>query len=164
MRRSVKKLVASAAILGSFIIYSIIHSRSSTVSPVAFVRSTGISTATAVDTPLVSGSATPGASTATATPTTHYRDGSYSGSVADAQWGYVQVQAVVQGGRLTDVKFLEYPNERQRSVEINAYADPILTNEALQAQSANVDFVSGATDTSVAFVQSLTNALNQAKG
>ena len=61
------------------------------------------------------------------------------------------------------MKFLQYPNERQRSVEINSYADPILTSEAIQAQSANVDLVSGATDSSYAFIQSLTDALSKAK-
>jgi uncharacterized protein with FMN-binding domain len=45
----------------------------------------------------------------------------------------------------------------------NSIADPELTSEAVQAQSANVDIVSGATDTSLAFIQSLTNALSQAK-
>ena len=99
---------------------------------------------------------TPGATTtATATPAARYKNGSYTGSVADAQWGYIQVQAIVQGGQITDVKFLQYPNERQRSVEINSYADPILTSEAIQAQSANVDLISGATDSSFAFIQSL---------
>jgi uncharacterized protein with FMN-binding domain len=75
----------------------------------------------------------------------------------------VQVQAIVQNGRLTDVKFLTYPNERSRSVEINSYAIPQLTTEAIQAQNAQVDIVSGATDTSFAFMQSLSDALTQAQ-
>ena len=61
------------------------------------------------------------------------------------------------------MQFLEYPNERNRSIEINNYADPQLTSEAIQAQSANVDVISGATDSSEAFIQSLSNALSQAK-
>jgi uncharacterized protein with FMN-binding domain len=83
--------------------------------------------------------------------------------VADAQWGVVQVQVVIQNGKIINVQFLQYPNERNRSVEINSYADPILVNEAIQAQSAKVDIVSGATDTSQAFIQSLSNALSQAQ-
>jgi uncharacterized protein with FMN-binding domain len=83
--------------------------------------------------------------------------------VADAQWGVVQVQVVIQNGEIINVQFLQYPNERNRSVEINSYADPILVNEAIQAQSAKVDIVSGATDTSQAFIQSLSNALSQAQ-
>ena len=76
----------------------------------------------------------------------------------------VQVKVVIQNGKITGVQFLQYPNERSRSVEINSYADPILVNEAIQAQSAKVDIVSGATDTSQAFIQSLSNALSQAQG
>lgn len=83
--------------------------------------------------------------------------------VADAQWGNVQVQVVIQHGKMTSVSFLQYPNERNRSVEINGYADPQLTSEAIQAQSATVDSVSGATDSSEAFMQSLTDALSQAQ-
>ena len=83
--------------------------------------------------------------------------------MADAQWGVVQVQVVIQNGKIINVQFLQYPNERNRSVEINSYADPILVNEAIQAQSAQVDIVSGATDSSDAFMQSLSNALSQAQ-
>jgi uncharacterized protein with FMN-binding domain len=46
---------------------------------------------------------------------------------------------------------------------INDYADPQLTSEAIAAQSANVDAITGATDTSQAFIQSLSDALSQAK-
>jgi uncharacterized protein with FMN-binding domain len=97
------------------------------------------------------------------TPSSLFKDGSYTGSVADAQWGYIQVKAVIQNGKITDVQFLQYPNERDRSVMINSYADPQLTSEAIQAQSANVDIVTGATDSSEAFIQSLSDALSQAK-
>ena len=85
------------------------------------------------------------------------------GSMADAQWGTVQVKVVIQNGKITDVPFVQYPNERNRSIMINNYADPQLTSEAIQAQSANVDVVTGATDTSEAFIQSLSAALSQAK-
>lgn len=92
-----------------------------------------------------------------------YVDGSYTGSPADAYYGMVQVKAVVQNGRLADVQFLQYPNDRNTSIEINSQAMPLLTQEAIQAQSAQVDGVSGATETSAAFVQSLASALSQAK-
>src|SRR5579883_845941 len=64
-----------------------------------------------------------------------FKDGTYTGTVADAQWGYVQVQAVISQGRLTSVRFLEYPSDRSRSVFINRIADPELISEAIQAQS-----------------------------
>lgn len=92
-----------------------------------------------------------------------YADGTYSGSSADAYYGFVQVQATVQGGRLTDVAFLQYPNDRRTSQRINSQAMPLLRQEAIQVQSANVSGVSGASDTSVAFRESLASALAQAK-
>ena len=96
-------------------------------------------------------------------PTGQYTDGTYTGSAADAYYGTVQVQAIVQGGELVTVNFLQYPNDRSTSRQISGQAMPILQTEAIQAQSANVSGVSGATDTSAAFVQSLGSALAQAK-
>jgi uncharacterized protein with FMN-binding domain len=91
-----------------------------------------------------------------------YIDGTYTGSPADAYYGTIQVQAIIQNGALTDVQFLQYPNDRNTSIRINSQAMPILKQEAISAQSANVDIVSGATDSSQAFQQSLASALSQA--
>jgi len=96
-------------------------------------------------------------------PAGKYADGSYTGSAADAYYGTVQVKAVVRNGQLADVQFLQYPNDRSNSRYINSQAMPLLTQEAIQAQSAQVDGVSGATFTSQAFQQSLTAALALAK-
>jgi len=96
------------------------------------------------------------------TPRGRYKDGTYTGSPADAFYGTVQVKAVIAGGKITDIQFLQYPNDRGHSVEINTYATPILRSEAIQAQNARVNVVSGATQTSQAFVQSLSAALQQA--
>jgi uncharacterized protein with FMN-binding domain len=92
-----------------------------------------------------------------------YRDGQYTGNVADAFFGDVQVKATIQGGRISDVQFLQYPSDRRTSVRINSYAVPALRNEAIRAQKAEVDIISGATLTSEAFIQSLQSALNKAK-
>lgn len=92
-----------------------------------------------------------------------YKDGSYTGSVADAFYGKVQVKATIKGGLITNVAFLQYPNGSGHTQEVNQYAMPLLTQEALKIQSANVDIVSGATQTSEAFQQSLGSALVQAK-
>jgi uncharacterized protein with FMN-binding domain len=91
-----------------------------------------------------------------------YRDGTYTGVSADANWGNVEVQAIIQNGQIADVQFLDFPDHRSRSRSINAQAMPLLTQEAIQSQQADVDFVTGATDTSAAFVESLTSALRQA--
>lgn len=96
-------------------------------------------------------------------PKGQYVDGTYKGGSADAYYGYIQVEAVISGGRLADVKFLQYPNDRSTSRYINSQAMPILKSQAIQAQSAQVDGVSGASDTSAAFQESLASALAQAK-
>jgi uncharacterized protein with FMN-binding domain len=153
-----KKLAVSAVIIGVFIIYALAHARAS----VGFSPSQGSSN----DSSSGSGSSSDsGSSTQTGgTPTTSgsFKDGSYTGGSADAQWGNVQVKITIQNGRLTNVQFLQYPNHRDRSVEINNYAMPQLTSEAIQAQNSQVDVISGATDTSEAFMQSLGDALSQA--
>ncbi len=92
-----------------------------------------------------------------------YKNGAYTGNVADAYYGNVQVKAVISGGRISDVQFLQYPSDRQHSLELSNYAMPVLTQEAIQIQNSNVDIVSGATETSLAFRDSLASALSQAK-
>ncbi|HEU5438901.1 MAG TPA: FMN-binding protein [Ktedonobacterales bacterium] len=156
-----KRLVVSVVVIGTFVFYILIHGRAGPPTASALApHATGGSATTP-------GSASTATASAVATATTPagslYRDGSYLGSVADAQWGYVQIKAIVQGGKLTDVQWVQYPNDRSRSIEINSYADPVLTSEAIQAQSAQVDFVTGATDSSFAFMQSLGDALSQAQ-
>lgn len=91
-----------------------------------------------------------------------YKNGTYTGSVADAFYGNIQVQVTISGGQITDVTFLQYPNDRQTSIEINSQAMPLLKQETIQAQSANVAGVSGASQSSAAFIQSLSSALGQA--
>jgi uncharacterized protein with FMN-binding domain len=92
----------------------------------------------------------------------NYKDGQYTGNATDAYYGIVQVRAMVSGGKITDVVFLNYPQDRRTSILINQQAMPILKSEAIAAQSASVNIVSGATDTSSAFINSLASALNQA--
>jgi len=92
-----------------------------------------------------------------------YKDGTYTGIVADAFYGNLQVQAVIQGGRLSDIVFLEYPNDNPTSRSINQQASVLLKEEAIRAQNSQVDIVTGASDSSRAFQQSLASALAQAK-
>lgn len=92
-----------------------------------------------------------------------YKNGEYTGDVTDAYYGNVQVKAVIVGGKIADVQFLQYPSDRRTSIEINTQAMPYLKQEAIQAQNANVDTISGATQTSRAFRLSLQSALDQAK-
>jgi uncharacterized protein with FMN-binding domain len=91
-----------------------------------------------------------------------YKDGSYTGSTENAYYGDVRVKTTISGGKITDVTFLQYPDTHSTSVYINKQAMPYLQQEAIKAQSANVNIISGATYTSQAFIQSLQNALSQA--
>jgi uncharacterized protein with FMN-binding domain len=93
-----------------------------------------------------------------------YGDGTWTGEAASFRWGTVQVQVVVSGGRVTDVVTLQSPDDDRRSQQINQRALPTLRSEALAAQRADIDMVSGATDTSGGYIQSLQAALDQAAG
>jgi len=86
------------------------------------------------------------------------------GSAARAQaasWGPLEIRAVVGGGRLTSVVVLQR-TDGGRSSQIDSYALPVLTAEALKAQSADIDIVSGATYTSTGYARSLQAALDSA--
>ena len=134
-----------------------------TATPLLIMRQPTVDPAVATDVP----TATPVPPTPippTATRSGQYADGEYVGPVTDAWYGYVQVKVVVQGGKVSDVQFLQYPNDRRTSQRINSIAMPYLTQEAIQAQSARVNLISGATLTSRAFVMSLQSALRNALG
>jgi uncharacterized protein with FMN-binding domain len=75
----------------------------------------------------------------------------------------VQVKVDIQNGQIANIQFIQYPNDRSTSREINSQAMPWLTQEAIQAQSANVDIITGATLTSEGFAMSLQAALASAK-
>jgi len=93
-----------------------------------------------------------------------YKDGQYTGQDFQNQFGDTQVKVTVSGGRITEVQALQLPYDRQRSAEISQYAAPQLHDEVLQAQSAQIDSLSGATYTSDAYAQSVQSALDQAHG
>jgi uncharacterized protein with FMN-binding domain len=85
-----------------------------------------------------------------------------NGSVADTRWGPMQVQIKIQDHKITDVRVLRRPSGSDRDDEINGYALPQLRAEVLQAQSAHIDAVSGATVSSGGYVESLQAALDAA--
>jgi uncharacterized protein with FMN-binding domain len=138
-----KKYLLIAFVIGSYILYGV-HQRQA-------------GSAAIVPPPVQS---TP--PTASGTVVT-YKDGQYTGQAADAYYGNIQVKVTISGGKISNVEFLQSPSDRSTSVRINSQAMPFLKQEAIQAQSANVDGVSGATDTSQAFIQSLSSALKSAQ-
>ncbi|MCF4136718.1 FMN-binding protein [Streptomyces sp. Tue 6430] len=87
-----------------------------------------------------------------------------TGDPVQTRYGPVQVRVTLEDGRLTDVTAVAYPQENPRDQQINGYAVPQLTREALSAQSADIDTVSGATYTSDGYRRSLQSALDSASG
>ncbi|WP_392675315.1 FMN-binding protein [Streptomyces sp. LN785] len=88
--------------------------------------------------------------------------GTFTGDPIDTQYGAVQVAALLSKGRITSVKVLQAPDQNGRDQQIAAYALPRLTHEAIGAQSAHIDAVSGASYTSEGYIQSLQSALDRA--
>ena len=142
--RTLKKIFLSAFVIGTFGVYAVYERLTKPDSAV---------------------NAAPGAPGIVANTTLngHIKDGTYTGQEVDAYYGLVKVQTTIQGGRITDVQFLEFPQDRRTSQRINSIAVPDLQQEAIQAQTANVDIISGATLTSEAFIVSLQSALDAAK-
>jgi uncharacterized protein with FMN-binding domain len=118
--------------------------------------------------PATSGAPDPSGSSATSPasggpPATTPRSGTLTvnGSAIDDGFGVVQVQVKISAGKIVDVSTLSQPQDGH-SQRINSVALPQLRQEALKAQSANIDTVSGATVTSEAYAQSLQAALDAA--
>jgi len=101
------------------------------------------------------------AATPRPTPANRPADGTFTGPTIPTRYGDVQVRIAVSGGRLADVSVLRMPDDRARSAEITQYVTPVLRSEAIQAQSARIDVISGATLTSEAYAESLDAALRQ---
>jgi uncharacterized protein with FMN-binding domain len=126
------------------------------------------SSSTAAATPTPTSASGSGVGSGSMMPTSmpmmgQYKNGTYTGSVQDAFYGNIQVQATVTNGKISNVTFLQFPNDNRTSQYVNSVADPMLAQEAIQAQSANVNIISGASASSQAFQASLADALSQAK-
>jgi uncharacterized protein with FMN-binding domain len=86
----------------------------------------------------------------------------YTGGVADTQWGPVQVQITVRDHKITRARAVQYPQGASNDAQINGYALPVLDREVVQKQGAAIDTVSGATVTSDGYLQSLQSAIDAA--
>jgi uncharacterized protein with FMN-binding domain len=138
------------------------HSAGGIAVPTTLPTATPNLAPTALPTFIVVPTDTPAPPTATANQGL-YKDGTYRGPQVDVFYGIVEVQVDVQNGKIANVNFLQYPNDRRTSQQINSIAMPYLQQEALQAQSANVNIISGATLTSEGFMMSLDAELKTAK-
>ncbi|WBB79826.1 FMN-binding protein [Micromonospora sp. WMMD882] len=139
---------------------------SPTATPAADERSTPAPTRSARTPTARATTAVPAPKRTTATPKAATRR-TVTGPVVGNEYGNVQVQVVVSGTRIVDVKALELPEETaesdRRSASVNSrYSGP--DGQAVQRQSASLDTVSGATATSDAYRQSLQAAIDAARG
>lgn len=165
--RSFKKLLLSSVVLLSFAMYAAYERLTKPVSALS-QNPPGAAASNAASVPLgpfsiqalqpSAGASQSGSGTAP----TSYKDGTYQGPPIDAYYGLVQVQVTIQNGAIQQVQFLQYPSDRRTSQQINSIAMPYLQQETIQAQSAQVDIISGATLTSEGFIMSLQSALQAA--
>jgi len=110
-------------------------------------------------------SSTPAANSTTASSSTApaaYKDGTFTGQAQDTAYGTVQIAVVINGGKIVTVNLLQMPSDQGHSQEVTRVAGPMLKQTTIQKQSANIDFVSGATSTSEGYQMSLQSALDQA--
>jgi uncharacterized protein with FMN-binding domain len=151
MRRALLALIATVAI-----VVGLLHYKTSSAP-----KSLRIALGSAQ--PGTSGSPTPDPSASPASPSAPGSDTrTITGPVETNLYGPVQVQITVSGSAITAVKALVLPTDRARSAYISSVAGPVLIQEAMQAQSANIDSVSGASFTSYSFAESLQAAITQA--
>lgn len=156
MKRAVL-IIMSVAILGALGLY--INKK-----PASTATASGSTTAVAADQTQSSAADNSSGSTSTTSSVSSgsYKDGTYTGKAVGNPYGTVQVAAVVSGGKISDIEFLQMPNDQGNSRQITSFSEPQLKQETLSGQSAHVDFVSGATITSESYEQSLQAALDQA--
>ena len=149
MRRSI--LAIATTIAGLVLLLSFKTHGTSALPAAAATTATAAQTTTARTTTVAS---TP-AATASTTKTV-------TGGASQTRYGPVQVQLTVKNGTITGVTAVQSPGYDPRSQQINAYAIPVLNQEALAARSANISMVSGATYTSDGYLASLQSALGKA--
>ena len=160
---SARKVITSVLAVGTTIAIAIdgylLFLKADQASSTASTASSSTSTATSSS----ASSASSSSSSASSSTSSRLKDGTYSGKSVSTQWGDVQVQIKVSGGKITTVNVLKYPSDNHHSRKINDRALPVYKKEAVEAQSADIQQVSGATVTYEGFTQSLQNAITQAK-
>ena len=102
------------------------------------------------------------APTTSAPPTTAVPRNVVDGPAVQNRWGVVKVRVTFDSSRITNITALKLPGDNSHSIALSRDAEPKLRVEALQAQSANIDIVTGATFTSESYIESLQAALDRA--
>ena len=150
MRRTIPVAAATAGGLGLLLSFHTSPTKVKLVSPPSAAPS-------ATAPPPTARTAPGGSSTTTAAPG---GTRTVDGPLIETPYGPVQVRVTFSGSRITDIQALQLPKDRSRSRSISNYAGPELRQEVLQAQSANIDLVSGASYTSEGYAQSLQAVLD----
>ena len=97
---------------------------------------------------------------ATVAPVTKAASGTFTGDSVNVRYGNVQVKITVENGKITDAQAVQAPSGRND--RWTQMAVPILRQQTLQAQSANINGASGASFTSYGWYTSLVSALAKA--
>lgn len=157
MRKTIAILVI-VTVLGVIAAYEVPAGGAKSASQTASVASTTSSQTTSTPS-----STTAASSTSSSSSAAQYKDGTYTGSTASNMYEDIQVAITVSGGKITNITTPVVNSDSGHSEQINNYALPQLTQEAISAQSAQIDGISGASFTSQSYTQSLQSALDQAK-
>lgn len=158
MKRIVIALLST--ISGLVLLFSYPTSTNKPITDAAPAAGTGTTTGSAATG--AAAAAAPTAAAAAPAPAAAAKSGTFTGTTAQTRWGPVQVQIVVANGKITSANAVRYPTGNGNDAQINAYALPQLNAEAVAANSAKIDMVSGATVTSGGYLQSLQSAIDQA--
>ena len=126
--------------------------------PVATKKATAQATAQATASATASATPTAAATTAAAAPAA--KSGTFTGPAIFVNYGTVQVKITVANGKITDAVALQAPSGRND--RYTNMAVPILKQQTLAAQSANIKGASGASYTSYGWFKSLQGALADA--
>lgn len=159
-RRLLGAAGATAFGIAALFVYPTSHGASLAAGPIGTVGTAGL-TGTASG-GAGSGSSGSAGGSSTTSGSGGSGDGTFTGDTVQTRWGPVQVQIRVSGGKITDAGVVQVPQGNSRDLEINSYAVPVLNSEVVQAQSAQIDTVSGATVTSDGYLQSLQSAIDAA--
>lgn len=92
----------------------------------------------------------------------HVEDGEYTSQEWESGFGTVKVKVQIKDGRFTHLDYLLVPDERQRSEEISRMAKPLLIHEIIHDQKADVNIITTATYISFAFMDAMTDVVQQA--
>jgi uncharacterized protein with FMN-binding domain len=122
---------------------------------------TPIASTAATDTTAAAAAAATSSGSTASTPSAPV-SASITSAVEANQYGNVQLKVTVRAGKLTAVQAVQLPQNDGKSVQINAYAEPVLQQSALTAQNSRIDAVSGATYTSESYKLALQSALDKA--